>query len=74
MPDMKTRGQVAYEAYCKYTEGKSLVTGVLLPLWDVQKEGIRQAWEAAALAVSAYDMPPPPPGRPKPPPKPPNQQ
>jgi hypothetical protein len=46
-----TLGQVAYEAYVEATRGVSLVSGVLLPRWDQQAEGIRAAWEHAADAV-----------------------
>lgn len=46
-------GQVAYEAYCESTGWKSAVSGAPLPGWDTQTEEIKQAWKAAALAVSA---------------------
>ena len=48
---MKTLGQVAYEAYCEYSLGVSLVTGVTLPKWDEQNDRIKGAWQAAAEAV-----------------------
>jgi hypothetical protein len=48
---MKTPGQIAYEAYCRYSDGKSLISGAILPAWDVLSENIRCAWQAAALAV-----------------------
>ncbi len=47
----KSLGQVAYEAYFDYSDGKSLISGAALPVWDVQKSEIQQAWEAAAAAV-----------------------
>lgn len=44
-------GQIAYEAYCNKTSGKSLVTGATLPEWDKLNEGIQEAWNAAGRAV-----------------------
>jgi thioredoxin reductase len=49
---MTNFGQVAYEAYCKKTGGKSAVTGESLPAWEDQSSEIREAWEAAAKAVT----------------------
>lgn len=49
---MKTAGQIAYEGYFHYSKGKSLVSGAPLPEWGQQAPGIREAWEAAAMAVS----------------------
>jgi hypothetical protein len=48
MPDL---GKIAYEAYCKFSGGKSLVSGEQLPTWDNQDSKIRDAWRAAAQAV-----------------------
>ena len=50
---MKELGQVAYEAYCDSTGGRSAVTGASLPAWGDQSVPILQAWRAAALAVVA---------------------
>ena len=50
MGDM-TLGQIAYEAYFKAAQGRSLVSGAALPAWTEQAEQIRQGWEAAAVAV-----------------------
>jgi hypothetical protein len=47
----KPFGQVAYEAYCLATDGKSRVSGAELPLWENVDPRIQQAWEAAATAV-----------------------
>lgn len=44
-------GQVAFEAYCADTGGRSLVSGDRLPLWDKLPPAIQRAWEAAAEAV-----------------------
>ena len=30
----KRVGQVAYEAYCEFSEGRSLVSGAALPAWE----------------------------------------
>jgi hypothetical protein len=46
-----TLGQIAYEAYYDYCDGKSAVTGAPLPPWDKQSVPVRAAWESAADAV-----------------------
>jgi len=46
-----TWGKIAYEAYCKQSDGKSLVSGAELPSWDDLNESIRLAWNASAQAV-----------------------
>jgi hypothetical protein len=48
---MKTLGQVAYEAYCEFAQGASLITGVILPEWEQQNDRIKGAWQAAAEAA-----------------------
>jgi hypothetical protein len=48
---VKTLGQVAYDAYFKKCDGKSLISGAELPVWDKQSPEIKQAWESAAEAV-----------------------
>lgn len=56
-------GQAAYEAYCGATDGRSAVTGDLLPSWAVlpswaeQSEAIRLAWIAAARAAARRALP-----------------
>jgi hypothetical protein len=42
---------VAYEAYCKSTGGKSLISGADLPGWNALSDPIKTAWAAAAEAV-----------------------
>lgn len=49
---MKSYGQIAYDAYLKYSDGKSLVSGVTLPAWPDLDSKIRDAWLAAAQAVT----------------------
>lgn len=44
-------GQVAYEGYRVYAEGRSLVTGDDLPEWHGLAPEVRAAWRAAADAV-----------------------
>ena len=44
-------GKIAYEAYCKSTDNKSLINGCELPSWEVLDPLIKKAWEAAGLAV-----------------------
>jgi hypothetical protein len=46
-----TLGQIAYEAYFKFSDGKSLISGAPLPNWGAQADKIKQAWEAAAEAA-----------------------
>lgn len=46
------QGQVAYEAYCQSTGGRSAITGEPLPAWADQKREIREAWRDAAAAVA----------------------
>ena len=52
--DNKTKGQIAYEAYCKSTGNKSLVSGEELPSFSDLKSDIKTAWENAANAVFAF--------------------
>jgi hypothetical protein len=49
---MKSLGQVAYEAYCEFSKGKSLVSGAYLPSFEAQAPEIQKAWDAAAAAVT----------------------
>jgi len=44
-------GQVAYEGYKEYSEGKSLVSGAVLPVWTDLPEDIKAAWQLAAIKV-----------------------
>jgi len=44
-------GKIAYEAYCKATGGKSLISGDELPAWEALKPEIQNAWTQAGLAV-----------------------
>ena len=46
-------GQIAYEAYCKSSGGKSLISGAELPPWVNLSLEIQRAWNAAADAVNA---------------------
>ena len=46
-------GQIAYEAYCTNTGGKSLVTGDDLPPWGELDLALQTAWIAAAREVRA---------------------
>ena len=49
---MKTTGEIAYQAYCKYSKGKSLVSGDTLPTWKYLSPEIRTAWNLAGDAVA----------------------
>jgi len=56
-PHEMVAAQRAYEAYCKYTGNKSLVTGDQLPVWDNLKGEIKNAWHfAAKAAANVYAM------------------
>jgi hypothetical protein len=46
----RTLGQVGYEAYAAHTGGKTF-DGRDMPLWAALPERIRDAWEAAAVAM-----------------------
>lgn len=48
----KTPGQAAYDGYLAASDGKSLVSGLMLPTWDEQDPAIQRAWESAADAVN----------------------
>lgn len=49
----KTLGQIGYEAYCKFTDNKSLISGAELPAFADLKTPIQEAWENAGQAVAA---------------------
>lgn len=51
MSDEPSVGQVAYEAYCRHTGWKSLVSGAPLPPWAELPLGIQLAWMEAAGAA-----------------------
>jgi len=48
-------GRIAYTAYCHSTNWKS-IRGDDLPLWDTQEQRIKDAWIAAAMAVSKSEL------------------
>lgn len=47
----KSLGQIAYEAYLKFSDYKSLVTGHALPHWEALDPRIQMAWMEASGAV-----------------------
>lgn len=49
-PDYR-RAKLAYDAYCRQTGGESLATGDILPPFEVLREPIKEAWNAAAMAL-----------------------
>lgn len=51
MSEITTYGQVAYQAYCAASDGKSLISGAPLPQWHEQDERIRIAWNLAGSKV-----------------------
>jgi hypothetical protein len=46
-------GRIAYESYCEYSEGVSLVSGAQLPSWEDQADDIKNAWIYATNAVAS---------------------
>ena len=48
---IKTPGQVCFEGYAEQAEGRSLVSGDELPVWEMLPRDIQDAWEAGAQAV-----------------------
>ena len=46
-------GEIAYNAYRKHSDGKSLVSGAPIPPWRYVADDIRAAWNAAGAAVEA---------------------
>lgn len=46
-------GRAAYMAYREDSQGKSLVSGAEIPLWQDLDPRIQQAWNAAAHQVRA---------------------
>jgi hypothetical protein len=44
-------GQRAYEGYRDKSEGKSLVSGDPIPLWDDLPDSIKNAWAQAAFCA-----------------------
>ncbi len=53
----RSPGQIAYDGYFKKCGGRSLISGAELPAWEAQSEAIREAWEAAAQALSDFYAP-----------------
>lgn len=53
MRDIPTSGQAAYEAYRKYSNGVSLVSGAPIPEWAELPANIQAAWQAAGQAVES---------------------
>lgn len=49
---MKSYGQTAYDAYLKFSDGRSLVSGAELPAWPDLDSKIRDAWGKAGEAVA----------------------
>lgn len=49
----KTLGNIGYDAYCRTTGNKSLVSGADLPPFEKLPSQIADAWEKAGQAVAA---------------------
>lgn len=56
---MDELGRIAYETYCAWSEGKSLVSGDDLPAWPDLPQSIRDAWIHAGDRVRAALQGPP---------------
>jgi len=46
--EMLDHAAAMYNAYCEYTDYKSVVTGDDLPKWDDLRHDVKEAWIAAA--------------------------
>jgi hypothetical protein len=46
----------AYDAYRRYSDGKSLISNQLIPEFEILPDRIRDAWKAAAQAVREQPM------------------
>lgn len=51
--DPITMGEIAYNAYRKASDGKSLATGTPIPPWRYLPDKYREAWNVAGEAVAA---------------------
>lgn len=51
---MENIGKIAYDAYREKAGGRSLVTDDVLPFWEDLTPAVRDAWDAAAEAVSLF--------------------
>ena len=49
--DPRTYGHIAYEAYRKKSNGKSLVSGDEIPEWVSLQDDVKRAWSTAGNAV-----------------------
>jgi hypothetical protein len=47
-----TSGQIGYEAYARFTGGKTF-DGRQMPKWDELPANIKDAWDAAATSIKA---------------------
>lgn len=54
MTSKELNGRVAYNGYCSSSKGKSLISGVDLPLWSELKPEIQTAWIESAQAVITH--------------------
>lgn len=51
---MVNLGKIAYDRYREKAGGRSLVSDDPLPFWDDLGQPVRDAWDAAALAVAEF--------------------
>jgi hypothetical protein len=54
MYNIEEMAKIAYDNYCHYTQGISLVTGEKLPNWDDLPDNIKRAWRGSMLSVIDY--------------------
>lgn len=47
-------GKIAYDRYREKAGGRSLVTDDPLPFWDDLTQPVRDAWDAAGMAVAEF--------------------
>jgi hypothetical protein len=49
----RSLGQIGYEAYRKFSSGKSLVSGLPVPAWAELPDEMREAWQHAGDAIAS---------------------
>ncbi len=52
VPERRTLGQVAYDAYVESAGGVSLVSGAKLPAFPILDARTQEAWQKAAAAAA----------------------
>lgn len=53
-PAQYEMAKAGYDGYCRKTDGRSLITGDVLPAFDVLLPVVQDAWCAAAIAIEQH--------------------